>query len=327
MLEDNEFIHARPHRFKDHYTASGEPVYFLTGTNTEICWLGSGVCAERSALLALRQIPYASIESLYIVSTKSDTPVSPGMLCREFCFQFMEETTPIIMASMTSAAILLASSTSSDMEDKISKEEQLYCVRTANLKEIYPFKPLYLQISTPYIFEYATQKFEDSAPFPENHQFYPYYQRAVAFTVYDDKDHLHTVKLAGCAIFDDGTAEYANGTKAQEFGFSGEPIYKLFHVFEDKKRQNVSLVAIFQCDQFGLLHPPIAASRALFAENDGDSTSIICHTDEVIVSKSHNQEIEFLGCAKNSNGFHLIQAPFSALIVDALNLDDLNKIN
>jgi len=53
----------------------------LSGANSEPCFMGGAICAERSALVQLRLLPYKRIVRIYIVSD-ADWVLSPGMLCR-----------------------------------------------------------------------------------------------------------------------------------------------------------------------------------------------------------------------------------------------------
>ena len=56
---------------------------FIVGTNDEPGFMGGAICAERAAMVQLRFVPNFCITKL-VIATDSTTPISPGMLCREF---------------------------------------------------------------------------------------------------------------------------------------------------------------------------------------------------------------------------------------------------
>jgi len=64
-------------------TKDGE-LDFISGTNSECAFIGSSLCAERSAAVRLREIAGANVKNIYLVSDLSDEYLSPGLLCREY---------------------------------------------------------------------------------------------------------------------------------------------------------------------------------------------------------------------------------------------------
>ena len=61
----------------------------IIGANAEPCSLTGSLCAERCAFAQLRLIPNVVILNVYIVSDSS-TPITPGMLCREYMMSFVD---------------------------------------------------------------------------------------------------------------------------------------------------------------------------------------------------------------------------------------------
>jgi hypothetical protein len=88
-----------PHPFDTHTYIEGtqKQLAYVTGTNTEPCFIGSSICSERSAILQMRMKRYTRFEKLYLTAD-ADTLITPGLLCREFLTEFLEPTTPVIMA-------------------------------------------------------------------------------------------------------------------------------------------------------------------------------------------------------------------------------------
>lgn len=73
---------------------------WVSGTNSECAYIGSSLCAERSAAVQLREVPHGyRVRAVYLISDLLDI-LTPGMLCREYlanCCGTMR--TPVIMAS------------------------------------------------------------------------------------------------------------------------------------------------------------------------------------------------------------------------------------
>jgi len=98
-------------------------LHHVTGTNTETCFIGGTICAERSALLKLREEPNFknfSIKTVYIVSDAIE-PISPGVQCREFMHDFISRSARVVMFGQNSHSI-------------------------STLGELYPHSPLYATI-------------------------------------------------------------------------------------------------------------------------------------------------------------------------------------
>ena len=104
----------------------------LYGANDEAPPTISGsICAERGAFLQYRLLQYEQqklpqICKIYIV-TDSDTPVPPGLLCREYMYGHpaVTDTTPIIMQSA----------------------DEKSAPWVSNLQELYPYPSLYMKLS------------------------------------------------------------------------------------------------------------------------------------------------------------------------------------
>jgi cytidine deaminase len=244
-----------------HHKYNGKQVYYLTGTNVELCFTGLGICAERAALSQLRQINYEKVLSVYIVSDLN-SELTPGMLCREFLHNFIHRTTPIIMASKD---IPTASN---------------YSTRVTNLTQLFVEPCLFMHVSAPFLDNWAKQflqtahKFSDhlktqqSASDSHLIQLNEMYSKCVQYTAYDNTDTINGIRLAAAVLFADNTIHYAHQTKLLEYGYSLSPISKLIGVMEDKFRQNQSKpMLLLHTDKYGILHSPFACDRAHLTEN------------------------------------------------------------
>ena len=69
----------------------------VVGTNSEQCFIGGSLCAERAALSKLRHHDCARIERIFLVSDL-DGPLTPGVLCREMLLSACDADTPVVMA-------------------------------------------------------------------------------------------------------------------------------------------------------------------------------------------------------------------------------------
>ena len=79
----------------------------VTGTNAEACAAHASFCAERTALVTLRNHPrgferLAGVRALYLVCD-GETEITPGMLCREMLASFIPLATPVWLGSRRAA--------------------------------------------------------------------------------------------------------------------------------------------------------------------------------------------------------------------------------
>lgn len=251
------------HPYHQHLRHSEYPDHaYVLGTNTELCFIGSGICAERTALLQLRMKHYESLRSLYII-TDSTEIISPGLLCREFLVEFLPPKAPIVLAC----------------ED--SQQPHGFRIDMTDIETLYPYPSIYNHIPVSQLLQYAQQFSQKTAQsFAQQYQdkqpnYLTLYQEIVALAQIPNRAALHPLNYAAGVIFSDGTTKTTKMTKLLEFGWSLDPIVKLIATMEEKQ-STVKPVAILITDQFGILHAPVAPARAHLAEG-GHGGHLIFH--------------------------------------------------
>ena len=81
-------------------------LYQIEGTNSEPCYIGGSICAERSALVKLRLLPGKWTIKKLVIVTDNSSPISPGLLCREYITSMAAPQTPIILGSNDNEVII-----------------------------------------------------------------------------------------------------------------------------------------------------------------------------------------------------------------------------
>ncbi len=268
------------------HSVDSSPVYFVTGTNVELCLTGCTFCAERSALALLRQVDFERILSVYIVSDL-DSELEPGLLCREFLLNFISPLTPIILASKSK---------------NIPDGELEFSYRFVYLKNLFPHPALFMNISAPFLPVWAAEFLKSSENLSQNEfsqslsslksiaspdRIFSLFTSARSFIAFDDRDWVNSIRLAAAILFSDGSEYSAHQTKLAEYGYSLDPITKAVAEIEHRKRNSIFPVLIIQVDQFGIFHSPFAAARAHITEmGEGKCLSIIHDSDGKLIVRS-----------------------------------------
>lgn len=134
---------------------------WVTGTNSETTFVGTGICAERNAVVQLRHIPYGAIVAVYVVSD-SPAELTPGLLCREFLLEYAQLDTPVVRCAAVLACCWA----------RFCEVGQCCCVfvcisawrpgpgpawqsRTSTLGELYPHPPLFLHVRGSAVLEFG----------------------------------------------------------------------------------------------------------------------------------------------------------------------------
>jgi cytidine deaminase len=244
---------SHPHPFDNHMYVEGtnKELAYVTGTNTEPCFIGNSICSERSAILQMRMKHYVSIEKLYITAD-ADNIITPGLLCREMLCEFLWIDTPIILASWAPS------------------EPNGYDVQVATLRELFPFPHIYLNVPGSTVTDFASHFHSQSEKFNLQYASKPawtsLYEAVKESTKKDGRPSLHPLKYAAGVLFKDGTTRCQAMTKVLEYGWSLDPVIKLVPFLEEKKEQQIQPELILICDHFGNLHSPSAPARSHLTE-------------------------------------------------------------
>ena len=249
----------------------GQPVYFLTGTNTESAWLGGSICAERSALTQLRQLPYGQVLSVYLVSQLS-TPLAPGLMCREMLLQFVPLDTRIVMAAR-----------------RVGSGVQV--VKALTMRQLYPHPPLHLHVSSPHLIAYS-QQLASKRSDPALSSLPPAIKLHVLKLLSSDSLSLPTSGSASShyplrfrasvfALSDDGScaSSVSSGSSCvDEWSHSLDPLTACLQLLPTLQAQPAPSSLLFvQYDQHGVLHAPFAAARAHLTQRGYGSAWCVFH--------------------------------------------------
>ena len=282
----------------------GLPVYFLTGTNTESCWLGGSVCAERSALTQLRQVAYGRVLAVYLVSQLS-TPLAPGLMCREMLLQFLEPDTRIVMAARPP-----------DTEGRLMK--------VTSMRQLYPHPPLQLHVSSPHLVEFA-QQLAFKRPDPALSSLPPAIKSIVVrllsstalnsvSTVAASSHYPLRFSASAFVLSNDDTPPSstvsAGSSYLDEWSHSLDPLTACLPLLSAWKVNRPDSLLLVQHDQCGVLHAPFAAARAHLTQRGYGNAWCVFH--------------ERREGALDSDELQLICVRISDLVVDGGDLTGVN---
>lgn len=270
----------------------------IHGTNSEASYIGSSICAERSALVKLRFYDNPKILKVIIV-TDLHFPVAPGMLCREYLMTLCDEDSIIVLAG-----------------GNAKESNDIICTK---MIELVPFPYLYRHCNRSNIIDYAISwsntndvspdkqlKFKNDNNIIMNEKLQKLHKIACQYTKYDDADTLHPIRLSGCVLFDDDSIEVSWMLKGLEYGCTLDPVSQLVSIMmkyricgnckininkNDNNDNNNDVnddifkfikkpIYILTCDQYGICHAPHGQARALLTEHGFNQLNIMIHNND-----------------------------------------------
>ena len=285
--------------------------HHVVGTNDEPCYIGGSICAERAAMIQLRFLPNLRRITKVIISTDFVTPISPGMLCREYFASNNKVPwhVPIVLAGSVCQKCNLDVS-SSRKESSAMRNLLLPCsgnghmfhdwcsIRTT-LRQLYPYPSPYVRLDAKEaarLGEEAKAERRSSFAASLSDQARRLLDKAVEAAKRDDRLSLHPIQYGAAVLFSNGEISTEHQRKALEYGCSLDCVSLLAPSIDRNRANGVRPVLLVQADQFGVVHPPFAPARAFLSEhgyadcrvlvpscsNDGSSTCII---EEVAASE------------------------------------------
>jgi len=260
------------------------------------CFIRNSVCAERAALAQLGATPHARVLRIVLLS---DSPhwVLPGALCREYLAGTVPADVPVVVAGA----------------GPVGEEE--YFVST--VEELYPHPGLYMRLDRmegvefgrhlagrlerPGALRGAAAIAASAGRERRAAQEAELYAAARLAVKRDEKCKLHPLSFGAAVLFDDGTIEVAWQQKASEYAASLDAVSLLAMPLQTKKLQGIRPKLLVQVDQFGVLHAPAAAGRALLAEHGFGHCRVLVHTSDgrlhvVRAADLLPQASDILGC-------------------------------
>lgn len=228
--------------------------HYVVGTNDEPGgFIGGSICAERAALVQLRFLPLVTVSKIVIVSDH-ESPISPGLLCREF------------MAGHSAVPwdvdIVLAGSG--------RRGDEWTCTKTT-LRRLFPQPSPYARLTASQAnafgksFAAETKELKISAKItlPES-SVRQLMAAAKKASQKDTRMGLHPIQLGAAVMFEDDSIVSSHQKKALEYGATLDAVSQLIPFIERSTSRPVALV---QMDSFGVVHAPFASARAFLSEH------------------------------------------------------------
>lgn len=163
----------------------GEDSVLIHGTNGEQGYIGGAICAERAALVQLAHYKDPRIMKV-IVTTDSDSPIAPGVQCREYLLSHAPPDTVVVMANGKGTRI-----------------------SHSTLQELYPCQYLYRYQRRMHMLCYAENFAKQIKSVTDDVCLgaAELFRRAMAALVHDNFTALHPVQLAAGVLYSNGDIE------------------------------------------------------------------------------------------------------------------------
>jgi len=193
-------------------TCDGHEGYkVVEGANMEPGYIGGAICAERAALSRLRFLPNPILVKV-VVTTDSNDPISPGMLCREYMMSAASPTCSIVITNAAS--------------DNVT---------TVPLGSLFPFPYVYRYEPRGTVGEFASSFSRRTSTEGWSSRQLQLYQQAKLAVNGDEKDGLHPVRLGAAILLENGEIERAWILKGLEYGCTMCPVSQLLREMEKRR--------------------------------------------------------------------------------------------
>lgn len=249
----------------------------VLGANNEATDIGLSICAERAAACQLSLLgPGVQVREIYLTSD-SPTFLEPGLLCREFLFEYARPSTPVIM-------LLL---------NPVPGGER---VKITSLGNLYPHPPLYLGMQSSTVPEWIESKnFQNANEWLANEfggaeSTECKLLKSLVSLANSNLSPLHPITYAAGVSFPDGSVLTGVQQKINEYGFSSDP-FALCCGASQTLDQGLQPFCLIMCDQFGVLHPPFAVGRSHLLERGWGDGKVVFHTQQGNIKQAHLHEL------------------------------------
>lgn len=257
-------------------TSDGER-HIVEGLNAEQAYIGGAICAERSAMTQLRKYTSPIVEKV-VITTDSEEPISPGILCREYMMSVCSPDMPIILGNASGNQIA---------EFRLGEIHPApYIYRKQDRNQVLAFAKGFAQLC-------ANQHNHQSLWNEEERILYARAMQGIDRTRRTTS--LHPITFSAAVMFnhssysgrsDDTDVEVSGWLPALEYGASLCPVQLLLREFE--KRRTVEegeamylSATIIMVDNLGIAHAPFASARSLLAEHGyTESTTVMYHGED-----------------------------------------------
>tara|TARA_B100000780_G_C21093059_1_gene440608 strand:- start:374 stop:1465 length:1092 start_codon:yes stop_codon:yes gene_type:complete len=229
---------------------------WVSGTNSESAYIGGSLCAERAAAVQLRELPpTCRVTAVYLCSDLLETPITPGVLCREYLLSCVASDVPIWLTTANNSV-----------------------TRQTSLLELYPYPSLFEGIARNNIIargKACCQRITsmDCNIKKFNNQWSTLITNASEASLFDVLGgSMHPVKYGSAMEFEDGEIVCGWQKAGLEYGTTIDAVTSLLHRMDEKSPiRPIRLVVV---DQFGNLHAPVAPARAQLYERDNGGLKV-----------------------------------------------------
>jgi cytidine deaminase len=277
-------------------SADARPLRAMTGTNCEACGIHASFCAERTALVTLRNRANGfallrAVRGLYLVCDGL-SEITPGLLCREMLSSFIPMTTPIWLGarradgSLAVRVVALGALLPFPHAYRGLRAHAIqlqFAAHRAEFSSARMLDDLYSESSSPSVAAStdgsASAAITPSpAPAAVPRDVLTRLVAAVEAVIDRDAQPWHFARIAAGVAFDDGSLFVAHQDKGLEYGTSVPAETKIFVELQrrrDAARSSSSAsssaplplpVCLLVIDHLGVWHAPCGQARALLSE-------------------------------------------------------------
>ena len=239
---------------------------WISGTNSEQSFIGGSLCAERAAAVQLRELPSTvQVTAVYLTSDLLGTPITPGVLCREYLLSCISPDTPIWMTTAD-----LSTTTSS------------------TLRQLYPYPNMYERITRNNLkacgqaccAKTAAVLDQDHWRHDSDTNAAATWSRLIAAAGKASQGDaamggsLHPIMYGAAVEFNDGSIRVSCQKAGLEYGTTVDAVTSLLRDIDTKNNEGARPIRLVQVDQYENLIAPFAPARAQLYERGHEDLKV-----------------------------------------------------
>jgi cytidine deaminase len=268
-------------------SADAHALRAMTGTNCEACGIHASFCAERTALVTLRNRANGfallrNVRGLYLVCDGL-TEITPGLLCREMLSSFIPMSTPVWLGGRRADGSLAVRVVALDAllpfphayrGMRAHAIQQQFAAHRAEFSSARMLDDLYPDSSPSAASSSAISPSPSPAAVPRD--VLTRLVAAVEAAIDRDAQPWHFARIAAGVAFADGSVFVAHQDKGLEYGTSVPAEIKIFVELQRRRDSSTSSssssaplpqpLCLLVIDHLGVWHAPCGQARALFSE-------------------------------------------------------------
>lgn len=259
---------------------------YIVGTNDEPGYMGGAICAERAAMVQLRFAPPHKLTKV-VISTDSEDPISPGLLCREFLAGHAKQV-PWDLRVISEGCICARCGRRDNellecFSKKCSDDHEHHAVKLleTTIAELYPFPSPYTRLTAKESTELGEVYSGMDRAMNDLLELDASVKRVLEVAllearskVDDGQGDLHPIHFGAAVVFEDGTIASARQSNALEFGCTLDAVSQLATHIQESSSPPLLIV---QADQYGIAHAPFAPARAFLTERGYGDCHVLIH--------------------------------------------------